>query len=87
MMDKILSDGQAIADEWVVYNRLEHVLQTFETAPTIEQTREVIAAMVQDVKREAEGEIVLTDAAVKAIGKKTAKLFKEKLVAQIRENG
>jgi hypothetical protein len=83
-MEKILADGQAIADEWVIYHRLEHVLQTIDN-PVIENTRQVIAAMVEDVTREASGEVVMTDAAVKAIGKKTVKLFKEWLNNQIKE--
>jgi hypothetical protein len=42
----------------------------------MEQTRLVISAMVEDVYREAKGEIIESREVTKAIGSKTAMLFK-----------
>lgn len=79
---KVLEDAQAVADEWVTLHRLEHVLQKIEN-PSIEKMREVIASMVEDVNREASGEIIASEAVNKAIGKKTAMLYKDYLKSQI----
>jgi hypothetical protein len=42
--------------------------------------------MVEDVKREAKGEIVESKDAMKAIGSATARLFKKRLVNQLVTN-
>lgn len=74
---QVLEGAEAIADEWVVPMRLEHVLQKLDPpATTIRDTGRVVAAMVEDVLREAEGEIVVTKDAKTAIGRKAAELFK-----------
>jgi len=73
---KALEDAQAIADEWVVPMRLQHVLDAFPEV-SMADTNKVIAAMIEDVEREAEGEIVSSKEVRKAIGKKTVKLLKE----------
>jgi hypothetical protein len=52
---------------------------------SIEQTREVIAAMVADVLREGSGEIVDSREARTAISKKTAELFRKHLNDSIRK--
>jgi hypothetical protein len=70
----VLVEAGAIADEWVVPMRLEHVLQkTPYNSPA--DTGLVIRAMVEDVKREAEGEVVWSKDVEKAIGKATVKLL------------
>jgi uncharacterized protein (UPF0335 family) len=51
----------------------------------MEQVKEVIAAMISDVYREAKGEIVESKATEKAIGKKTVELFKKKLAETLLE--
>lgn len=79
----VLADAQAIADEWVTEMRLTHVLDAFPDAQ-IEQTGAVIKAMVEDVAREAEGEVVLTREANAAIGKATALMFKRRLQEALR---
>lgn len=76
---KVLAEAQAIADEWVTPMRLTHVLQKLPPDINVEGTREVIAAMTEDVIREAKGEIVDSQDARRAIGKKTAELFKARL--------
>jgi hypothetical protein len=74
----VLSEASAIADEWVTEMRLTHILQSFPEAQ-IEQTKEVIRAMIEDVERESEGEIVPSKEARTAIGKKTAAMFLKRL--------
>jgi hypothetical protein len=73
----ILTEAQAIADEWVVQKRLEHVLGklTFEDDTSPKNIPLVIKAMLEDVKREAEGEIVWNKDTEKAIQTATARLY------------
>lgn len=75
----VLAEAQAIADEWVTPRRLEHVLQRVGVDVGIEATPLVISAMIEDVFREAKGEIVESKEAKTAIGRATAKLFKQSL--------
>lgn len=51
----------------------------------MEHTKELIVAMTEDVTREAKGEIIESIHAVKAIGKRTAVLFKERLKKRLYE--
>jgi len=75
----VLAEAKEIADEWVTEMRLSHVLQKFPEDVNIENTGKVIAAMVEDVTREAEGEIVDSKEARRAISKKTALMFKTRI--------
>ena len=74
---KVLEDAKDIADEWCVYHRLEHVLQSFPEDVNMESMAKIIKAMISDIYIEAKGEIVESKAVAKAIGKKTVKLFRE----------
>ena len=82
---KIINDANAISNEWVTEMRLEHVLDGLIAEGILthdygmESTPQVIKAMVNDVYTEAKGEIIESKATVTAIGKATAKLFKEKI--------
>jgi hypothetical protein len=73
---KILEDAKAIAEEWVTPMRLNHVLDKLGNPTEIEKTGIVIKAMIEDVKREAKGEIKESKQAMQFIGKKTAELYK-----------
>lgn len=73
---QVLSDAEAIALEWVTDRRLEHVLQKASVTLDIRATKSVIDAMVEDVIREGEGEIVDTKEARAAISARTATLYK-----------
>jgi len=75
---KVLSEADAIASEWATEMRLTHVLDNFPN-PSIENTGEVIKAMLADILKESTGEIVDSKEARKAIGKQTAILFKRYL--------
>ena len=79
----VLAAAQSIADEWVTPMRLSHVLDKMPGVG-IEAMSKVIAAMVEDVYREAKGEIVESKQARSAIGNRTAALFKERLKSALR---
>jgi hypothetical protein len=76
---KLLKDAEEISNEWVTANRLEHVLDKIGNPTDISETGKVIKAMIEDVTREAEGEIVESKLALQSIGKRTAQLFKQKI--------
>jgi hypothetical protein len=79
-----LTEARAIAEEWVTEMRLTHVLDKFPQA-SMEDTRQVIASMGEDVYREAKGEIEESKEATKAISNRTVLLFKQRL-QKILEN-
>lgn len=76
---KILEDAKAIAEEWVTPMRLNHVLDKLGNPTEIEKTGIVIKAMIEDVTREAKGEIKESKQAMQFIGKKTAELYKRRV--------
>lgn len=74
---EVLREANAIADEWVTLVRLQHVLdhlgpRSFSAA----DTGDVIKAMIEDIVREASGEIEDTKDARRSIGSATGRLFK-----------
>jgi len=81
---KVLADAEAIANEWVTPMRLQHVLDKIKHDNDMKNVPIVIAAMVEDVYREGDKEIIPSDAVKKAIGKRTVTLFKDLLKAQIK---
>lgn len=83
---KILEDAKAIAEEWVTEMRLKHVLDKLPQGINVESTKLVIEAMVEDVYREAKGEIVESKDVTKFIGSRAAQLFKQKLQSQFLNN-
>lgn len=77
---EILSKAEEIAIEWVTPMRLTHVLDKLlpiEEERTVDKIPLVITAMVEDVYREAKGEIVESPEVRKSIGTHTAKLYKK----------
>lgn len=77
--NSILIKVNEIVDEWVTEMRLNHILQRFSEDIGIEKTGAIIEAMIEDVERESEGEIVKSKALRKAIASTTAKMFKKRL--------
>jgi hypothetical protein len=83
---KVLEDARAIAQEWVVEMRLEHVLDKLKVEGVEceeKNMNKIIEAMFSDIKREAEGEILVNKQVRKAISQRTAKLIIQKLKTQI----
>lgn len=78
----LLTDPEQIAEEWVTYNRLQHVLQRLPAARSLRDTAAVIEGMVADVLKESPSEIVDGPAVRKALSAKTAKLWREYLKRQ-----
>jgi hypothetical protein len=79
---KLLDDAEAVADEWCVPMRLEHVIGALTkdgVEPTMEDVPKVINQMIEDIYVEAKGEIVESKEVRKAIGTRTVKLFKQRL--------
>ncbi len=81
---KVLTEANEIADEWVTEMRLEHVLDKLPQGIGMENIPDVIKAMLEDVMREAEGEIVDTKEARSAISKKTVGLFKQRIQNRLK---
>lgn len=75
----VLEKAEDIAEEWVTEMRLTHVLQKIQEPHDMSQSPLVIEAMIEDVLREAKGEIVDSREARKAIGKRAIKLFKSRV--------
>lgn len=80
-----LAEANAIAEEWVTRERLTHVLDHAKEAgaPFVSKRDipKLIAAMRDDVYREAKGEIIESKEAETAIGRMTATLFLERIGA------
>lgn len=79
---KILDDANKIADEWVVVNRLEHVLSKIPDHG-MEKIPVIINNMIEDVLREGINEIVDNESVRKAIKTKTVQLYKQYLQSKI----
>ena len=79
---QVLTDAKAIAEEWVTANRLEHVLQKWTESPTLKDMKRVISAMISDIYREGEGEIVQGKPVENAIAKATVDLLRKRLTPQ-----
>lgn len=95
----VLAQAQLIADEWVTEERLKHVLDRAQALKneagdtsdmTIEDTGQIVGLMIEDVTREAKGEIVESRSALKMVGARTAKLYhrylKEKFNASLSDS-
>lgn len=78
---EVLTQADAIADEWVTPTRLAHVLDKLGDVG-IERMRDVISAMIEDVTREGAGEFRDSKEARAAISRKTAEFFKTRLAAR-----
>lgn len=76
---KVIAEARAIAEEWVTLERLNHILNRGVVEAKIENTGEIIALMIEDILREAKGEIEDSPNARKQIAKETALLFKRHL--------
>lgn len=76
---KVLEEADLVAQEWVTAMRLEHVLSKLTGDLTPQRTREVIGLMLEDVLREGAGEFVDSPEVRKAIGRKAAGMYGERI--------
>ena len=76
---ELLAKANEIALEWATETRLDHVLDKLPQPVGIEQTGDVLRAMVEDVMREGAGEVLDSKEARKAISAKTAAMFKARV--------
>jgi hypothetical protein len=81
---EVLQKAEAIATEWCTEMRLSHVVDklsaTLQRPLELKDTGTVIKAMMEDVNREAAGEIVPGKDTDRAIGTKTALMFKRRVM-------
>jgi hypothetical protein len=85
-IEKLLK-AREIAEEWVVENRLLHVLSHLEgEIIDMARTKEVISEMLKDVHREGEGEFEPSPEVNAEIGKRTSQLLKAWLQAKLHES-
>lgn len=80
----VIAEADAIAEEWATDMRLVHVLQNFPGKLGIEMTGDVVRAMIEDIFREGKGGIIESHEAKRAIGTKTAQMFKQKIFLNAR---
>jgi len=71
-----IKNAQTIADDWVTEIRLQHVADTIQKVIDIENIKYFIPAMIEDIKRESEGEVEWSKTVEKSIGQETAKIIK-----------
>lgn len=76
---RVLAEAKEIAEEWCTPMRMDHVLDKLGNPDDISDTGRVIKAMIEDVFREASGEIVESKTAQQAIGKASALLYKNRI--------
>lgn len=81
---KVIEDARAIANEWVTYERLNHILTKGIVETTVENTGKVIALMTEDILREAKDEIIDSPDARKQMARLTALMFKDYIERDLR---
>jgi len=80
---KIYEEAQSAVNEFVTEMRLSHILGKL-TECNIEDAGMIIKFMIEDVFREAKGEIIENTEIKKLIGKKTAIMFKQRIVDKLK---
>jgi hypothetical protein len=82
----VLVKADSVAEEWVTEMRLTHVLQHIQATGTIAGLRSdggiVGSAVLEDVRREAGGEIVWNKETERAVKRKGAQLFLNRLASK-----
>ena len=79
----VLSEANAITDEWATEMRLTHVLDGLGGEVGMERMADVLRGMIADIEREGRGEIVESKDARKAIGRRTLEMFKSRIQARL----
>jgi len=83
---RIIADAKKVADEWVTDMRLRHIVDKADCEFKMENIPIFIKLMIEDVKREGEGEIVWSKTVEKGIGSNTAKMIKKLIKDKLYEN-
>lgn len=81
---EVLTKATEVAEEWVTPNRLGNILSKMLN-PSIAQMVDIIKAMIEDVKREGDKEIVWSKEVQNAICKKTAEMTKSHFQNKFKE--
>jgi hypothetical protein len=80
---KVLTEAREVAEEWVTEMRLSHVLDKLKAdgvdVTTMQSTRQVINAMIEDVKVEGDREIEWSKEISTAVGRASAQLYKKRV--------
>jgi hypothetical protein len=74
---EILRNAERIADEWVVAERIRHVVRKLNCELDTSNIPIIIRSMLEDIRVEGDGEIEWSKEVNKAIGTRTAYLVKE----------
>ena len=82
---EVLKQADEIAHQWVTLMRLQHVADKLQKEIAVENISAFIPAMLEDIKREGEGEIIWSKDAEKAIGRQTALTIKQNLNEKLHE--
>jgi hypothetical protein len=79
--DKLIlrTEVDDIVNEWVTEERLNHILGRGGIEERVENIGKIIALMIEDICRGGMGEIKTSKALDRAIGRKTALMFKQRL--------
>lgn len=88
---KILDDAQDIVNEWVTEERFNHVADRIlqkkdDKKIGLGDIKTFIELMIEDVKREADGEIIWSNSVDKRIRQKTGLMFRDKIKNLIFSN-
>lgn len=84
---EVLDNAEKVADEWVTEMRMAHVLDKLNLELDLKNIPAVIAAMQEDVTREAMGEIIDNKETRRAIGAAASKMYKLKCRGFMPKNG
>jgi hypothetical protein len=84
---KVISDAELVAQEWITENRLKNVASHNEEGfLAIENLGNIIPAMIEDIKKESDGEIVWSKQLNGILGREIALLVKNYVKKQLVQN-
>jgi len=75
----VLTDAENVAEEWVTEMRLTHILDKLGNPKEDKDIPQVLKAMKEDIIKESKGETLMSNEAGKAISKRTATLYLERI--------
>jgi len=83
---KVLSDAREVATEWVTEMRLIHLLDKIDGSTDMTIIPKLLPAMIEDIKREGDGEIEWNKQTSTAITRATAQALKVYLQKELAAN-